>query len=390
MPRTIHLTNRQARQFVLLKQGLLGEYRFEGKAGTLAFIRQAGCIQFDPVDVCGRNPDLVLNARIKDFNNDQLTELLYEDRQLVDYWDKNMSIFPLEDWPNFHRHRVHFKDNNRSREHIEAASEQVMQLVREKGFASSKELDMNDRVDWFWAPTALGRAALESLYYQGDLMIHHRVRSIRYYGAAEDLVAPEILRERDPNPTLEAHYQWRIKRRIGALGLLWNKASDAWLGIIGFKAADRNRGFAQLIEADELIQVIVEGIKEPLYALKADEPLLEAVQSDREWEPRLEFIAPLDNLMWDRKLIKALFDFDYKWEIYTPEAERKYGHYVLPVLYGESFAGRIEVVRDAKAKAMVVKNFWPEPAYQSKKAQKNLEKPLKACLKRLGRINKMA
>lgn len=67
----IQLTNRQARQFLLLKQGLLGEHIFIGKQGAFDFVRQAGCIQFDPVDACG----------------------------------KNLSIFPTEDWPYFERYR---------------------------------------------------------------------------------------------------------------------------------------------------------------------------------------------------------------------------------------------------------------------------------------------
>ena len=76
----IYLTNRQTRQFLLLKHGLLGEYKFIGKQGTLAFVRQAGCIQFDPVDACEKNAELTLQSRVKDFSKQILYELLYEDR----------------------------------------------------------------------------------------------------------------------------------------------------------------------------------------------------------------------------------------------------------------------------------------------------------------------
>lgn len=84
----IQLTNHQARQFLLLKHGLLGEYELAGKPGILDFVRQAGCIQYDPIDVCGKNPELVLQSRIKGFTKDMLSELLYEDRSLVDYPEK--------------------------------------------------------------------------------------------------------------------------------------------------------------------------------------------------------------------------------------------------------------------------------------------------------------
>ena len=86
------LKNIQARQFILAKQGLLGSYRFFGKEGAYEYIRQAGCIQYDPVDVCGKNAELTLQSRVKGFQKTMLEELLYRDRLLVDYADKELSI----------------------------------------------------------------------------------------------------------------------------------------------------------------------------------------------------------------------------------------------------------------------------------------------------------
>ena len=99
------ITKQQARQFILAKQGLSGSYRFTGKDGAYAYVRQAGCIQFDPVDVCGKNAELTLQSRVKGFRKQMLQELLYEDRKLVDYADKELSIWPAEDWPYFSSYR---------------------------------------------------------------------------------------------------------------------------------------------------------------------------------------------------------------------------------------------------------------------------------------------
>ena len=98
---TVKLTREQARRFLLRRHGLLGGYQFEGKRGILEFVKQVGCIQFDPVNVCGRSPELVLLSRVKGFTKQMLHELLYQDRQLIDYFDKNLSIFATEDWPYF-------------------------------------------------------------------------------------------------------------------------------------------------------------------------------------------------------------------------------------------------------------------------------------------------
>ena len=108
------LTNKQARQFILLKHGLLGAHKFIGKQGALEFVRQAGCIQFDPVDSCGKNAELTLQSRVKNFTKQTLSELLYTDRSLVDFPDKNLSIFPTEDWPYFQRYRQAAKDGGRN------------------------------------------------------------------------------------------------------------------------------------------------------------------------------------------------------------------------------------------------------------------------------------
>ena len=95
------ITKIQARQFILSKQGLIGQHRFIGKDGAYAYVRQAGCIQYDPVDVCGKNAELTLQSRVKNFKKTMLYDLLYKDRKLVDYADKELSIWPSEDWPYF-------------------------------------------------------------------------------------------------------------------------------------------------------------------------------------------------------------------------------------------------------------------------------------------------
>ena len=84
------ITNEHARQFILLKQGLIGAYRFIEKDGAYEYVRQAGCIQYDPVDVCGKNAELTLQSRVKGFKKSMLQDLLYKDRKLVDYADKEL------------------------------------------------------------------------------------------------------------------------------------------------------------------------------------------------------------------------------------------------------------------------------------------------------------
>ena len=136
---------------------------------------------------------------------------------------------------------------------------------------------------------------------------------------------------------------------------------------------------SELLEAGKIRAVMVEGIKQPFYYRSEDDDLMSAVlDGSADLKPRMAFIAPLDPLMWDKQLISSLWDYQYSWEIYTPADKRKYGYYTLPVLYGDSFVGRIELAPDKEKEILVVKGLWWEPGIrQTKKLDNALDKALK-------------
>lgn len=357
------LTKQQARQFILAHQGLLGHRKFEGKEGILVYIKKVGCLQFDPLNVVGYNQELVLQSRIQGFRSSLLEELLYEDRKLVDGWDKNMSIYPTEDWPFFARIRESARNRLLSMPHVNAIVPQVMERMRAQGPLSSSDLEYNEVVDWPWAPTRLSRAVLESMYFTGDLIIHHKERTRKVYHLASRFLPDKYLQATEPNPAEEDYWQWYVLRRIGAIGLLWNKAGDAWLGIDGLKGKERTSAIHGLLAKGDLIALQIEGVhKQEFYMRAEDEPLLdEVMREDCKFPLRAFILAPLDNMMWDRRLIKELFGFEYRWEVYKPAVERQFGYYVLPIMCGDLFVGRFEPGLDKKMNELIIKNWWWEP-----------------------------
>ncbi len=376
----VTLTKQQARQFMLRKHGLLGEYRFQGKEGILEYIRQIGAIQFDPIDVCGRNADLVLQSRIQGYTKQMLAELLYEDRKLIDYFDKCLCILPIEDWPYLERIREGYRTWGRGREAVDRIAPEIKAIIRKKGPVSSKDIGFQEeKVDWYWNSSKLARVALESLYFRGDLVIHHKKGTNKYYALSEDYIPKELLEADEPNPRELDHLKWRVRRRISAVGLLWNRPSDAWIYIWNLKAQERQEAFRELLEEGRIIPVTIEDCKDTFYCVTEDQWLLQEVIKTPEYKMRTELLAPLDCIMWDRKLIKELFDFDYKWEIYTPEKDRKYGYYVLPVLMGDRLTARVEVVAIKKTKTLVVKNIWFEQGIRPTKKRYN---EMDRCFKR--------
>lgn len=385
----IELTIRQARQFMLLKHGLLGEYKFIGKQGILDFVRQASCIQYDPIDVCGKNAELVLQSRVKGFAKEMLEELLYKDRSLVDYPDKNLAIIPVEDWPYFERYRRAARQHAEHYPEMQALTEQVRTHIQNHGAISSDDLKLGADFSWRSAIHWSGgnnssRSVLEQMYSTGELIIHHKKGTRKFYDIAGKYIQANLLNTPEPLPTELEHQKWRVLRRIGAVGLLWNRASDAWLNIWGLKSGERNEVFRQLLIEANIAAVAVEQMKDLLYCCTEDLPLIEAVLKNPELKFRCELIAPLDNMIWDRKLINELFGFDYTWEIYTPVHKRKFGYYVLPLLYGENFIGRVEVIAERKARKLVVKNIWYEKGV---KQTKKLRAALDDCFKKFAIFN---
>ena len=151
----------------------------------------------------------------------------------------------------------------------------------------------------------------------------------------------------------------------------------------GYSLADKV--FRQLEEEKKTLPVEVEGIRDVLYLRAEHLPALEHVLHTETFKPRCECIAPLDPLLWDRKLIRAVFGFEYSWEIYTPQEKRKYGYYVLPLVYGDRFVGRIEPV--ASDGVLNVKNLWLEDGVRP---TKKLLSAVESCMKRLAKLNESA
>ncbi|MCR4657782.1 MAG: winged helix DNA-binding domain-containing protein [Lachnospiraceae bacterium] len=380
------ITKLQAERFVLLKQGLIGSYRFIGKSGAYDFVRQAGCIQYDPVDVCGKNAELTLQSRVKGFSKSMLQELLYEERRLVDYADKELSIWPVEDWPYFSSYRDRSLKLGKTFKGLGRLEKEAISYIKDNGPVSSDTLPIEGEIFWHssmhWSgnwqkKSQAARSVLEQLYTDGVLIIHHKKGSRKYYDLAEKYLPGSILDAENPCRNEDDFAAWRVLRRIGAVGLLWDKNSAAFLGI-DINAEKRKMILESLRAQGKICPVAVQGIKQTFYYRSEDDPMMESiVDGSADLKPRMSFIAPLDPIMWDKSLILALCDYQYSWEIYTPAVKRKYGYYTLPILFGDRFVGRIEAIPDRRKKVLTVKGLWWEPGIrQTKKLNSELEKTL--------------
>ena len=340
-----------------------------GPEAVLEVFRRFGSIQFDPLAVAGRNHDLVLHARVADYDP-AWCDLLYERREIFEAVNKGLALVPTEELPWF-RTTIYRSPPRVLAEHAEVA-ERVVERIRAEGPLTSLdfERERGSTVDWFGAPTNVVRAVLEACSVTGVLGLARREGNRRYYDLAERLLPADVLARDVP---LHEQLRHRMHSRYRAHGLLGvGAAGDVFQGLGPAKPhaerpelAGRTALREELVESGELVRVAVEGLRGPRFVLRDEAGLLAAPP---EPPASVAFLPPMDPLMWDRSLLKPLYDFDWVWEVFTPEPKRRWGYYVLPILFRDRFVGRIEPRIDRDDGRVRVVGLWWEEGFAPRRA----------------------
>jgi uncharacterized protein len=381
VPPSLTVSPQVARRFLVLHHMLAPPRSLPANPeSVMTVIERLGSLQFDPLEVAGRNHDLVLLARIAGYRREWTDALLYGERRLYESYNKGLSILPTAELPWY---RIHW-DLSRARhdgttfdEHNPLV-EELLGRIREEGPLSSTNVEPRAAIEWYWRPTNQVRAILEALGEAGILALSRREGNRRVYDLTERLFPSDLLAERRPERDQRRHMLLSRFRAHGLLGTagqaeLWLRtapgrevAATNGAGAIPSRGALR----VELVESGALVPVSVEGIRGDRFILAEDAPLM--AQAEREIEAGggpggrsagVAFLAPLDPFVWDRDLLRRLFGFDYLWEVYVPAAKRRYGYYVLPVLFGDRLVGRIEPRIDRRAKSLRVLGLLWEPGF---------------------------
>jgi len=364
--RTHKISKNQAKQYMVNYHNINTATSYSGLPGIKEFFTKVGSIQYDPLNVVGRNSDLVLQSRFKDYKASLLDDALYKDRILIDGWDKMMGIYQTIDFPYFKSIRDHRAESQidtlRHRLSIEALDycDDVISLIQESGPLFSSEIKLGETKKHRWGHTKPSSATLDYLFHKGQLGIREKRNTQKQYDLIGNLVENNIL-TKEVFKSDDEFIEWYLLRRIKSIGLVWNKNSVAWSGRFISKKGTRNKYLEKLFSAGLIDKVYIEGIKDLFYVPSTNS------LNDIQCKKAVSFIAPLDNIIWDRDLVSKVFDFDYRWEVYTPIKKRKYGYYVLPVLYGSDFIGRIEFAQHRNSDPLEVKNIWFEEWFTADK-----------------------
>jgi uncharacterized protein YcaQ len=359
-----------ARRFLVLRHLLAPPRSLPPRPeSVLDVVERLGSLQFDPLEVAGRNHDLVLLARVAGYRREWTDHWLYADRRLYETYNKSLSIVPLAELPLYR----YVWDRARRRHDATAFDdhaplvEELLGRIRDGGSLLPRDVGAREAIDWYWRPTNQVRAILEALAEVGTIGIARREGNLRVYDLAERLFPVEILAERRPVEEQQAHRLLSRYRGNGLLGASGNQ--ELWVGGLGY-AADRAALRAALLNAGRLIPVQVEGLRGERFIVREDAAHLNKAEAELGAgaapggvEAGVTFLAPLDPLVWDRDLLRRLFDFDYVWEVYVPAAKRRWGYYVLPVLYGDRLVGRIEPRIERRASTLRIAGVWWQPGF---------------------------
>jgi len=329
-------------------------------------VDRLGSLQFDPLEVAGRNHDLTLLARIAGYRRPWTEELLYRDRVLYETYNKMLSLVPTAELPWYritwdHRRAAH--EGGAFDEHAPLV-EELLGRIRDGGPLSSTDVRPRAAIDWYWRPTNQVRAILEALGEAGILGIARREGNRRVYDLVERLFPDDLLARRLPE---RDQYRHKLLSRYRGNGLL-GATGDYTLWYGTGETRDRPSLIAELVDGGELVPLSVEGLRGARYVLGGEVPILDAAEAEVATgvpvaAAGVTFLAPLDPLAWDRDLLSRLWGFDYRWEVYVPLAKRRYGYYVLPLLYGDRFVGRIEPRIDRATGTLRILGLWWEPGF---------------------------
>jgi len=359
-----------ARRFLVARQFLAPARSLRG--GTKAVrevLRRLGSLQFDPLAVAGRNHDLVLHARVAGYEADW-SDRLYKQRAIFEAFNKGLSLVLVEEFPwfrgNLLRHAPRLLAENAE------VAERVLERVRADGPLSALDFERvrGTTTDWFGMPTNTVRDVLEAYAVTGVLGLARRDGTRRYYDVLDRLLPAAVLAQQIP---LEDQLRYKLLSRHRAHGLLGMGSGNDILSGLGPARPDprwpgyrgRNALRQDLIDRGDLVPVGVEGVRGKRLVLRDEVTLLEAPP---EPPPSVAFLPPFDPLVWDRPLLQSLFGFEYVWELFFPPEKRRWGWYVLPILFRDRFVGRIEPRIDGAGAAVEILGVWWEDGFATRRA----------------------
>jgi uncharacterized protein YcaQ len=310
-------------------------------------IRQMGLLQLDFVNVLVPAHYLVLFSRLGAYERARLNQLVYKRREFTEQWAHEASIVPMELWPMLEYRRQDYQPWPNSpitklKEKSKYLS-QILELITNNGAMTSRDLPpvagpKRKPGDWH---RSLPRWALECHFGRGAVAVADRLSNFqRVYDLPERLIDAQHLKRRVSREDAQREL---LRLAAASCGIATMNDLADYYRMSPREAAPR---VAELVETGDVLQVSVEGWKEPGLLAKGSRTPRKLTCSS--------LLSPFDPVVWFRPRAERLFDFHYRIEIYVPANKRKWGYYVLPYLLDDRIVARVDLKADRRNKQLLV------------------------------------
>ncbi|MBS1812413.1 MAG: YcaQ family DNA glycosylase [Acidobacteria bacterium] len=367
MSATPQISTEVARHLFLGAQGLLADPTRKTTSATLAkLIEQMGFVQLDSINYVERAHHLTLGSRLDAYRHEHFAHLLETQRHLFEHWTHDASAIPTAWFAHWKPRFKRYEDKLRSRswwmQRIGTKPDNVLDQVRKRiareGPLRSQDFEHDRKGQaagwWDWKPQ---KAALEYLWFTGELMVARREKFQKVYDLTE-----RVLPNHAPlaHPSEAEHIEWACHTAFERLVIATPKEiADFWHSIT---LAQARQWCEQAAKSGELVAVTIA-------ATNGEKPRASFALHD--WQARLRklpeppdrmrLLSPFDPVIRDRARVERLFGFDYRFEAFVPEPQRKYGYYVLPILEEDRLVGRISPKFQRDQGILEVQQVYWEP-----------------------------
>lgn len=345
-----------------------------GAASLAALAEATGGIQLDSINVVARAHLLTLWSRFGAFDVRTLDRLVYDRRVLFEYWAHAACLVSAADASAWRRVMADYSTEHRGWSGWLQKNEDVVRAVADaiaaRGPLSSSDF-ADDRAErgasgwWNWKPAS---HALDWLWMTGRILVHSRVGFQKRYDLA-DRVLPGWSAVAPLAP--DAFPRWHLRKSLAAMGAATETDLRLYLTFPRLGVAAQRARLRAALADGEVVEIAVDGDRARWFVLAEDVPALDRVARRPPRHAGTTFLAPFDSLLWHRGRTLRLFDFDYRIEVYTPAAKRRFGYYTLPILSDGRLVGRVDVKHHRDERRLALRHVAFEETVTAREAGTN-------------------
>ena len=357
----LEIPNRQARWLWLQANGLAQAPN--GPVDVMAMIHALGFVQIDTVRNVTRAHHHILWSRNQNYREGMLWPLL-EQRYLFEHFTHDASLLPMQMLPRWHRQFRRLGEKAARGAWLQsglgrAEIAKIRKRIEAEGPLSTHAFESGARGKEMWARPP-HKKALDQMWYAGDLATSHRRNFVKFYDLGERVFPTAFNDAENVAQAIDKLHHSSLDRlamaTAGEVQRFWDATTAAEV-----------RDWLARVKPVPLRVQAADGTWRDSWGAPDIEDRLAKLSPPGQ---RLRLLNPFDPAIRDRRRLERLFGFDYRNEMFVPQAKRRWGYYVYPLLEGDRFVGRIELKADRRKGQMRVTGFWPEDHVKWGKARR--------------------